>query len=192
MVPPPDKVISPFPSMIVSFAKVTFLTLVTVRVTGEVPQLKVITPPAAIAVVNAASVQLAGVPVPTTVVGELTLARVTGVLHTVGGTFEKLTLSCAVGVEGLKPVALEIFHTKPPLVEVKVAPLRDTGAPVVALVSCKRWEFSVVTGWRKVTIKEVAPRVGLYVGLEKVTAGVVRVAASVVSTYTTRHNKNNK
>jgi hypothetical protein len=44
---------------------VTFFTLVTVRVTGEVPQLKVMIPPIAIALVNAASVQLAGVPVPT-------------------------------------------------------------------------------------------------------------------------------
>ena len=43
----------------------TFLTLVTVRVTGEEPQLKVITPPVATALVKAASVQLAAVPVPT-------------------------------------------------------------------------------------------------------------------------------
>ena len=43
-------------------------------VTGFGPQLKVITPPLATAATKAAEVQLAGVPVPTTVVGLATLA----------------------------------------------------------------------------------------------------------------------
>jgi hypothetical protein len=47
-------------------------------VTGEVPQSKVTTPPLVTAAASAASVQLAAVPVPTTVVGVETSAGVTG------------------------------------------------------------------------------------------------------------------
>lgn len=72
LVPPPDIVIKPPPS-ITSFA-VLFRTLrvsVMVIVSGFGPQLKVMTPPAVTAVANAAAVQLAGVPVPMTEFGAL-------------------------------------------------------------------------------------------------------------------------
>ena len=63
--PPPLSVTVPPPSMVVSLA--TGTSEATVIVTGSGPQSKVITPPAATAARNAASVQLAAVPVPTTV-----------------------------------------------------------------------------------------------------------------------------
>jgi hypothetical protein len=62
--PPPLSVMMLAPSMAV-FVK-TFFTRVTVMVTGLGPQLNVTLPPPASAASNAASVQLAGVPVPTT------------------------------------------------------------------------------------------------------------------------------
>src|SRR5512137_2129994 len=69
--PPPLRVISPFPSMTI-LGPVSLTTLAvpeSVIVVGFGPQLKVITPPLATAAMNAAPVQLAGVPVPTTVLG---------------------------------------------------------------------------------------------------------------------------
>src|SRR3954469_13505995 len=63
-VPPPLIVILPPPSTVVLMA--TVFVLVTVIVTGEGPQLKVTVPPPANAASSAASVQLSGVPVPTT------------------------------------------------------------------------------------------------------------------------------
>ncbi|CAM3168638.1 hypothetical protein COSO111634_04580 [Corallococcus soli] len=61
----------------------TFAVLSSVRVTGSGPQSKVMTPPLATASTKAAPVQLAGVPVPTTVVGLETSARPAsaGTLH---------------------------------------------------------------------------------------------------------------
>jgi hypothetical protein len=53
---------------------------------GEGPQLKVTTPPAAMAASNALSVQLAGVPSPTTLVLPAVLTALMGVAHEeVGG-----------------------------------------------------------------------------------------------------------
>ena len=51
-----------------------FSVAVTGMVTGLAPQLNVMIPPVAIALLSCANVQLAGVPVPTTVVGAEVLA----------------------------------------------------------------------------------------------------------------------
>ena len=64
VVPPPLSVMRLPPSMLVSTAMIFWL--VTVIVTGLVPQLKVTLPPPARAASNADSVQLPAVPVPTT------------------------------------------------------------------------------------------------------------------------------
>jgi hypothetical protein len=48
---------------------------------------------------------------------------------------------------GLNPADLETFHTAPPLREVKVAPLRDTPAPVAATVSARWLAFRDCTGF---------------------------------------------
>lgn len=64
---PPLNVTLPPPSIVVS--RVTVFSEVKVIVVGFGPQLKVMTPPCAIAAANAASVQLPGVPLPTTEVG---------------------------------------------------------------------------------------------------------------------------
>jgi hypothetical protein len=84
--------------MTVFCVNVTFLTFVTVIVTGEDPQLKVIIPPIAMALVKADSLQLVGVPVPTTVVGLLMLTRLTGGRHTVGGALEYRIVRGEVGL----------------------------------------------------------------------------------------------
>jgi hypothetical protein len=65
----PSSVIRFAPSITVSVSSGRFIVCVTVIVTGSVPQSNVITPPALTAALSAANVQLAAVPVPTTVVG---------------------------------------------------------------------------------------------------------------------------
>jgi hypothetical protein len=55
--------------MTVSVPVGRFIVAVTAIVTGALPQLNVMTPPAVTAVFSLANVQLAGVPVPTTLVG---------------------------------------------------------------------------------------------------------------------------
>ena len=75
-VSPPSSVTNPPPSMTVFL--VTRCCLVMGIVIGADPQAKVTTPPAAIAAAKSASVQLAGDPVPTTVVGCDTSAGATG------------------------------------------------------------------------------------------------------------------
>jgi len=62
------------PSITVSVVVNKFKVAVTGIVTGEVPQLKVMTPPFATAELSELSVQLAAVPLPTTVVGCETFA----------------------------------------------------------------------------------------------------------------------
>src|SRR6187549_1960091 len=69
VVPPPSSVILRPPSMTVCLLVGRFSVDVTLIVTGSGPQLKVITPPAVAAVLSAAKVQLAAVPVPITLVG---------------------------------------------------------------------------------------------------------------------------
>src|SRR5262249_28046452 len=72
--PPPDSVTLSPPS-ITSFDAVLFTTLAVAdrtMVAGAAPQSKVMTPPLATAATNAALVQLAALPVPTTVVGDET------------------------------------------------------------------------------------------------------------------------
>src|SRR5712675_621190 len=72
VVPPPLSVILLPPSMtsFVPLSLKTFAVDVRTIVTGSGPQLKVMTPPFATAATNASPVQLDGVPVPTTVVGD--------------------------------------------------------------------------------------------------------------------------
>ncbi len=65
--PPPLSVMRPPPSMVVSW--LTGTSLPTVMVAGVAPQENVTTPPAATAARKAASVQLAALPLPTTVFG---------------------------------------------------------------------------------------------------------------------------
>lgn len=73
--PPPLSVILPPPSSTTSGRLLNTLAVcVMVIVTGSAPQLKVMTPPCATAFTTAADVQLAGVPLPITVVGDATLA----------------------------------------------------------------------------------------------------------------------
>ncbi|WP_329264877.1 hypothetical protein OG223_52110 [Streptomyces sp. NBC_01478] len=64
-VPPPSRVMFPPPSMLVSCVMVLKLVI---GMVAAPPQLNVTVPPAASAAVSAASVQLAGVPVPTVAV----------------------------------------------------------------------------------------------------------------------------
>ena len=70
--PPPLSVTLLPPSMtsFVPLSLKTFAVDVRTIVTGSGPQSKVMTPPFATAATNASPVQLAGVPVPTTVVGD--------------------------------------------------------------------------------------------------------------------------
>src|SRR3982751_4837299 len=65
--PPPSRVILRPPSMTVFLVDGTFSVAVARIVTGSGPQLKVMTPPAVTAVWSALNVQLAAVPLPTTV-----------------------------------------------------------------------------------------------------------------------------
>src|SRR6185312_10168911 len=81
--PPPERVTVPPPSIVVSLA--TGISAVTVMVTGSAPQRKVTMPPAATALRSAASVQLAAVPSPTTVVGVEVSTGCAGTSHTVAG-----------------------------------------------------------------------------------------------------------
>src|SRR5580704_7465766 len=77
--PPPSSVTRLPPSITVSWV----INLVELRTSlyGETPQLKVTTPPAAMAASNALSVQLAGVPSPTTFVSPAVLTALIGVAH---------------------------------------------------------------------------------------------------------------
>lgn len=72
MVSPPSSVMRPPPSMTMSGPVLlkTLAGLFNVMVCGALPQLNVMMPPAATAVMNASAVQDAGVPVPTTRVGD--------------------------------------------------------------------------------------------------------------------------
>src|SRR6218665_1686 len=83
--PAPLSVTRPLPSMTISgpLSLKIFAVLSSVRVTGSGPQSNVMTPPRATASTKAALVQLAGVPVPTTVVGLEMSARPasTGTAH---------------------------------------------------------------------------------------------------------------
>jgi hypothetical protein len=65
----PSRVTRLPPSMVVLTLMGRFMVAVIGMVTGAVPQLNVMTPPRVTAVFSALNVQLAGVPVPTTVVG---------------------------------------------------------------------------------------------------------------------------
>jgi hypothetical protein len=76
VVPPPSSVTSPLPSSTVSWS--TDLDDATGIETGARPQLKAITPPPSSAFASAVSVQLAGVPVPTTASGSLVSSSVIG------------------------------------------------------------------------------------------------------------------
>src|SRR6185369_11038639 len=62
------------PSITVSTLVGRFMVALIGMLTGALPQLKVITPPRATAALRAVNVQLAAVPVPTTLVGLETLA----------------------------------------------------------------------------------------------------------------------
>ncbi len=75
--PAPLSVTSPLPSMTISgpLSLKIFAVRSRVMVTGSGPQSNVMTPPWATAWTKASPVQLAGVPVPTTVVGRETSAR---------------------------------------------------------------------------------------------------------------------
>jgi hypothetical protein len=79
------------------------IVAVTAMVTGALPQLKVITPPLVTAVARAENVQLAGVPVPTTLVGVETSASVapagSALLHDVGMLVSVTIVPASVGVE---------------------------------------------------------------------------------------------
>src|ERR1700690_2967524 len=93
VVPPPDSVTVPPPSITRSpclSAPATLLitsAAVSVMVAGSGPQANVTTPPFATAAASAASVQLPGVPVPTTVVGcdVSTSLPSAGIAHVTGG-----------------------------------------------------------------------------------------------------------
>src|SRR6185436_10027129 len=76
VVPPPLSVTLLLPSMtsFVPLSLKTFAVDVSTIVTGSGPQSNVMTPPSATAATNASPVQLAGVPVPTTVVGDDTFS----------------------------------------------------------------------------------------------------------------------
>ena len=70
--PPPLRVTSPSPSMTVSRAIV--ISELTSTITGRGPQRKTMFPPRATAATNTRSLQLSGVPVPTTLIGSVGLA----------------------------------------------------------------------------------------------------------------------
>src|ERR1700761_4530447 len=101
ILPPPDSAIL-LPPSITIFAPAllaTFAVAVSTIVVGSAPQLNVITPPLATAATTASPVQLAGVPVPTTVVGLDTSSACAsaGTAHVPSGLPAAGPLSTAVG-----------------------------------------------------------------------------------------------
>src|SRR6187455_1175087 len=104
--PPPSRVILRPPSMTVFLVDGTFSVAVTGIVTGFAPQLNVMVPPAVTAACSALNVQLAAVPVPTTVVG-----------------LEVLTACALVGTPAAHdPFGLPAVHGLPALPPAPVVP----------------------------------------------------------------------
>src|SRR5919107_1732337 len=115
--PPPSSVILRPPSMTVFLVEGTFNVAVTGMVTGFAPQLNVMMPPAVTAACRALNVQLAAVPVPTTVVG-----------------FEVLTACAFVGTPAAhEPFGLPAVQGLPALPPEPVVPAGPPPVPPAAL-----------------------------------------------------------